>query len=161
MQNVFIENIFSRVYFSNLLGIFSCSKMSQKVTFIFEMNFTPSKLNHFMNYLLLAFPSSLSGIRFLKLSRLWERWFNMIVSRSISLWSLGAVNSQTNHSGDERELALAELWHVAASTSKSSFIKNEITQQLLYFLCLCLRCLNASNSRVIRVFEAPNIKYDR
>ncbi len=36
MQNVFIENIFSRVYFSNL-GIFSCSKMSQKVTFIFDM----------------------------------------------------------------------------------------------------------------------------
>lgn len=94
-------------------------------------------------YLFLVSPSSISGIWFLKLSRLWERWFNMIMSRSISL---GTVNSHLNHSGDKRALALAELWQVAATTSKSSSLKNEITQQLLYFLCLCLLCLNASNS---------------
>lgn len=134
MQNVFIENIFSWVYFSNLIGIFSCSKMSQKVTFIFETKQRSTLwILHCQNLIiLLVFPSSLSGIRFLKLSRLWERWFNMIVSRSISLWSLGAVNSQTNYSGDKRELALTELWQVVASTSKSSSIKNEITQQLIF-----------------------------
>lgn len=111
-------------------------------------NLKLSNLNHFMNsfYLFLVSPSSISGILFLKLSRLWKRWFNTIMPHSISLPSLGAVNSHLNHSGDKRALALAELWQVAATTSKSSSLKNEITQQLLNFLCLCLRCLNASNS---------------
>lgn len=67
MQNVFIENIFSRVYFSNLIGIFLVLKCHKKLHFFLKRNsvqlfeFYTVKTESF--YQLFAFGVSIQSFR--------------------------------------------------------------------------------------------------
>lgn len=110
---MFLQKILlSSVYFSNFTGSFPLILRCQ----IYVWNETAlalSKCNRFLWAIyFVESPCSIWGIRFLKLSRRWERWFNMIISHNISLWSPAAVNPHANLRWDKRNLALAELCQV-------------------------------------------------
>lgn len=83
----------------------------------------------------------------------------MIMSRRISLRSLGAVNSHLNHSGDKRDLALAELWKVAGHNFKKRLFKKwDHSAALIFFVSLSSSnsCLWGAKCKIWALRKEPS-----